>query len=144
MDTPPSAVEGEQRGLGLRLADYVVIVVGDLDESVAFYTERLGLPLAHRSGPDAQLDTGSTRIGLFERAVMADTIGRAILGPPDPTRAGFELGFHVDSVDQAIAFLRAGGAEIVTEPMDREWGQRTAYVADPDGNLIELVETIAL
>lgn len=71
-------------GLGLGAADYVVVVVGDLDASVHFYCDVLGIPLAHRSGPFAQLDTGVTRIGLFDRATMAETVGRSIDGPPDP------------------------------------------------------------
>jgi len=129
-------------GLHLGAADYVVVVVGDLDASVAFYTETLGIPLAHRSGPFAQLDTGTTRIGLFEREVMAETIGRPIEGPPDPTRPAFELGFHVDSVDTALDIVAARGVTVVVPATDRAWGQRTAYIADPDGNLIELVETL--
>jgi len=52
---------------------------------------------------------------------------------------GFELGFKVVDVDAAYAELVAAGADAVTSPRDRPWGQRTAYVADPDGHLIELV-----
>jgi uncharacterized glyoxalase superfamily protein PhnB len=43
-------------------------------------------------------------------------------------------------VDNAYAELVVSGAAAVTPPADRPWGQRTAYVRDPDGNLIELVE----
>lgn len=129
-------------GLGLGAADYVVVVVGDLDRSVHFYCDVLGIPLAHRSGPFAQLDTGVTKIGLFDRAAMADTVGRTIDGPPDPGRVGFELGFHVDSVDAALSVLAEHDVTVVTPATDRTWGQRTAYIADPDGNLIELVETL--
>jgi catechol 2,3-dioxygenase-like lactoylglutathione lyase family enzyme len=32
----------------------------------------------------------------------------------------------------------AAGVEAVTPPTDRPWGQRTAYVRDPDGHLVEL------
>jgi len=40
--------------------DYVVLVVDDLDRSLRFYCELLGLPLSHRSGSFAQLATGAT------------------------------------------------------------------------------------
>ena len=62
---------------------------------------------------------------------------------PGPGRAGFEVGFLVDDVDAAFRDLVDAGATAVTEPGDRPWGQRTAYVADPDGYLIELVRPLA-
>ncbi|MFN0092976.1 MAG: VOC family protein [Acidimicrobiales bacterium] len=119
--------------------DYVVLVVEDLDRALAFYTGVLGLPLGHRSGPYAQLATGRTRLALYLRSAMADTLG-APAAPPDPDRPGFELGFKVGDVDAAFAELTAAGAAAVTPPTDRAWGQRTAYVRDPDGHLIELAE----
>jgi lactoylglutathione lyase len=117
--------------------DYVVLVVTDLDRALGFYVDTLGLRLGHRSGPYAQLDTGRTRLALFERDAMAATLGRE-LAPPDPDAPGFEVGFKVDDVDEAAAELVAAGVEAVTPPTDRPWGQRTAYVRDPDGHLVEL------
>lgn len=124
----------------LKTLDYVVIVVEDLELSVAFYTVKLGLRLKHRSDDYAQIEAGATRLGLFTRTAMAKTIDRAI----EPHAGGhqFELGFFVEDCDQAFAELRDTGVTIVTPPRSRSWGQRTAYVADPDGNLIELVQDI--
>ncbi len=122
--------------------DYVVLVVADLDRALSFYTDVLGLPLKHRSGAFAQLETGRTRLALFERSAMAETLGLAIEAP-SKSAPGFELGFLVDDVDRAYAELVAGGAEPVTVPTDRAWGQRTAYVRDPDGHLVELAQPIA-
>ena len=118
--------------------DYVVIVVEDLDRSLAFYVDVLGLPLGHRSGPYAQLSTGTTRVALYERAAMSEALGLP-LRPTPPDAAGFELGFKVDDVDAVVAELEAAGVPIVTPPTDRPWGQRTAYARDPDGHLLELV-----
>jgi len=126
----------------LRSLDYVVLVVADLDRAVDFYTRVLGLPLKHRSGPFAQLDTGTTRLALFTREAMADTIGFA-LAQPSPTAPAFEIGFLVDDVDAAFHELVDAGVPPVTPPVDRPWGQRTAYLRDPDGHLIELAQPIA-
>lgn len=123
----------------LSAADYVVLVVDDLDRSLAFYTGALGLPLGHRSGPYAQLDTGRTRLALYQRDAMARTLGRPLTAP-DPAAPGFELGFKVADVDAAYGSLVDAGAAPVCPPTDRPWGQRTAYVADPDGHLVELVD----
>lgn len=122
--------------------DYVVLVVADLDRALDFWTGTLGLALGHRSGPFAQLDTGRTRIALYERDAMASTLGRDQLAPPDPDAPGFEVGFKVDDVDTTYAELTAQQVPGVVEPTDRPWGQRTAYVADPDGHLVELAQDL--
>lgn len=119
--------------------DYTVLVVEDLDRAVTFYVDVLGLDLNHRSGPYAQLRTGATRLALYQRAAMAETLGIELEAPAENAPA-FELGFFVVNVDNAYAELVVSGATAVTPPADRPWGQRTAYVRDPDGNLIELVE----
>jgi lactoylglutathione lyase len=128
-------------GPRLEAPDYVVLIVGELERSLAFYTGVLGLRLRHRSGPYAQLDTGRTRLALFERAAMAETVGRP-LSAPGPQHVAFEIGFKVEDVDQAWSRLCSAGARPVAGPTDRPWGQRSAYVADPDGNLVELAQDL--
>ena len=121
--------------------DYVVLVVEDLDRALAFYCDVLGLPLGHRSGPYAQLATGVTRVSLYERAAMASTLGRE-LDSPSLDAPGFELGFKVDACDDAYHELVTAGATAAAPPTDRAWGQRTAYVRDPDGHLVELAQDL--
>ena len=53
----------------------------------------------------------------------------------------FELALYVDTfeqVDKAFADVTAKGAQPVLEPTTEPWGQRTCYIADPEGNLIEI------
>ena len=53
----------------------------------------------------------------------------------------FELALYVDTyeeVDKAFADAVSKGAEPVLEPSTEPWGQRTCYIADPEGNLIEI------
>ena len=125
--------------LDLHAPDYVVLIVADLDRALHFYVDVLGLPLGHRSGPYAQLATGTTRVALYQRDAMAATLGRPLIIPAEDA-PGFELGFKVDDVDAAFAALAAEGTPAAAPPTDRPWGQRTAYVRDPDGHLIELAE----
>ena len=52
-----------------------------------------------------------------------------------------EIALYVDTfkeVDDAFAKAVANGAEPVLEPTTEPWGQRTCYIADPEGNLIEI------
>lgn len=137
---PPGRAGARCWDVRLGPPDYVVLVVEDLDRAVAFYAGVLGLPLGHRSGSYAQFATGATRVALYERRAMAETLGRADLGAPDPDAPGFELGFKVDDVDAAYAELVAAGATAAVAPTDRPWGQRTAYLRDPDGHLVELAQ----
>ena len=129
--------------MDLKAADYVVVIVSDLDKSLHFYTEVLGLPLHHRAPNDkfAELDTGVTHIALYTRDGMAETLKREI-SAPDKSQPGFELGFKVDDADAAYAEAIAAGAESAVEPTTKFWGQRTAYVYDPDGHLIEFAQEL--
>jgi catechol 2,3-dioxygenase-like lactoylglutathione lyase family enzyme len=117
------------------------LIVEDLDRALGFYTGVLGLRLGHRSGDFAQLDTGATRLALYTRNAMAKTLGLS-LQAPDANAPSFEIGFKVADVDAAVSELIARGAALVTAPTDRFWGQRTAYVRDPDGHLIELAQDL--
>jgi catechol 2,3-dioxygenase-like lactoylglutathione lyase family enzyme len=125
----------------LTAPDYVIVIVGDLDRALDFYTRVLGLTLGHRSGDYAQFQTGTTRVGLYTRAAM-EKILHIPLQPPSPQAPGFEIGFKVADVDAAFAELVARGAAPAAPPTDRFWGQRTAYVRDPDGHLIELAQDL--
>ncbi len=125
--------------LTLSAPDYVVLIVEDLSRALGFWTGVLGLRLGHRSGAYAQLETGHTRLAFYERSSMRATLGLG-LQAPSPSAPGFEIGFKVPDVDRAYQELLALGAEPATPPADRPWGQRTAYVRDPDGHLIELVQ----
>ena len=126
-----------------QLLDYVVLVVADLDRALAFYSGTLGLELQHRAKRYAQMRAGTTRLSLYTRDAMAETLGLALVAPALDAPA-FELGFKVADCDAAFAELVAAGAAAVTAPTTRAWGQRTAYVRDPDGNLIELAQDLEL
>jgi catechol 2,3-dioxygenase-like lactoylglutathione lyase family enzyme len=123
------------------MLDYVVLIVEDLDRALQFYTEVLGLRLGHRSGDYAQLATGATRVGLYKRDAMSKTLGMQLKKPAQDA-PGFEIGFKVSDVDAAFSELVGRGASPAMPPTTRPWGQRTAYVRDPDGHLIELAQDL--
>jgi len=128
-----------RRAARLSVPDYVILVVDDLDRALQFWTGTLGLQLGHRTaGEYAQLETGATRIAFFTRKGMAAVLGDAAAGHNDH----FEVGFKVDDVDAAYEELVADGAQGVVPPTDRAWNQRTAYLRDPDGHLVELAQDL--
>jgi lactoylglutathione lyase len=121
--------------------DYVVLIVEELERALRFYTEVLGLRLGHRSGEYAQFDTGNTRLALYTRRAMTEILGIS-LDAPTAHAPGFEIGFKVADVDTAFSDFVARGALPAVPPTDRAWGQRTGYVRDPDGHLIELAQDL--
>jgi catechol 2,3-dioxygenase-like lactoylglutathione lyase family enzyme len=126
----------------VEVLDYVVLIVADLDRSLSFYADRLGLELQHRAEQYAQMQAGTTRLSLYTRDAMEETLG-ATLDTPSLSAPSFELGFKVSDCDMAFAELTNSGVPSVAPPKTRPWGQRTAYVRDPDGNLIELAQDLA-
>jgi uncharacterized glyoxalase superfamily protein PhnB len=67
----------------------------------------------------------------------------ASMPPPADTErfAGFTCAVFVQSeemVDAAIEMVREAGGRILAEPVAREWGGRSGYFADPEGNVWEI------
>jgi lactoylglutathione lyase len=118
--------------------DYVIPYVRDLDVSVAFYQDVVGLPFKLRDAGYAEFVTGETKFGLLERARASDLIGRE---PSDGGPAG-EVLFLVEDVDAEAERLRRLGVEFLSGPVDRPWGHRTLHVFDPDGFVVELAQKI--
>ena len=53
----------------------------------------------------------------------------------------YEIALSVENyaaVDKADRDITAAGAEGILEPTTEPWGQRTCYIADPEGNLVEI------
>jgi lactoylglutathione lyase len=118
--------------------DYVILYVEDLDRSITFYREMIGLQLKLRDRGYAELVTEGAKFGLFERAKLPELIGQeARAGGP-----GGEVAFLVEDVDAEAARLRAAGAEILAGPIDRRWGHRTLHLLDPDGFVVEFAQEI--
>jgi catechol 2,3-dioxygenase-like lactoylglutathione lyase family enzyme len=115
---------------------YVVRFVESLDAAVRFYEDVLGQRLTRRTEHWAQFDCGSLTLGLYDRAAMAENLGVAAADLGRPPGA-LELAFEVADCDAAHAAAVAAGARSFREPADRPWGERTGYVLDPDGALVE-------
>ena len=116
---------------------HVILYVGDLEASVAFYRDVVGLPHRFTEAGYAEFGTGATRLALYERRRAEWLRGR----PVAPGPAG-EIVLVVDDVDAVAAGLRERGVPLLSGPADRSWGHRTLHVADPDGFVVEFAQEI--
>jgi catechol 2,3-dioxygenase-like lactoylglutathione lyase family enzyme len=122
---------------------YVRLLVRDFDGCVAFYRDKIGLPVAMHieHAKFAEFQTGETALELYDRGQMADIAGRSTASDPDGAVDRVLLTFQVDDVDAAYEELRAKGVAFDVPLTDRpDWGARTAHFRDPDGNLLELFQ----
>jgi glyoxylase I family protein len=123
--------------------EHVGMTSGNLDQTIGFYCDLLGLKLVlrklHARGELAFLDTGSGMLEVF--APNAD-VARSRDVPPH--EAGIRhMTLAYDDVDAIIARLEEAGVEVVERPRDainQQFLKRLAFVRDPDGILVELVE----
>ena len=114
-----------------------MLSVADMAASRRFYETLLGGQLVYQFPPDGEpvfltLSFGATELGL---GVLTD---KGIHGRPLRPASGhrIELCINVDDVDATLAAL---SAPVAMAPVDQPWGERAAYVEDPDGNLVMLV-----
>jgi lactoylglutathione lyase len=122
----------------VRSVDYVILYVRDLEGSIEFYRDVIGLPFKLRGQGYAEFATEGTKFALFEQARLPELIGR----PAREGGPGCEVAFLVDDVDAEAERLRAAGVEVLAGPVDRPWGQRTLHVADPDGHVVEFAQDL--
>jgi lactoylglutathione lyase len=117
---------------------FPMLSVADLRRTVAFYGDLLGGREAYRFPADepvfVTLKLGESEIGL---GAVTD---RPMHGRPQRPAQGhrIELCVYVDSVDETVAAARRSGVAVVLAPVDQPWGERVAYLEDPDGNLVML------
>lgn len=117
------------------------IYVSDIDVSLRFYGELLGFTEtfrtpAHGAPVHVELRLGEFTLGLADIAEVARTHGVEV-GPTGLPRA--EVVLWTDDVDTAVAELEAQGVPVLSKPHDFVETLRAAWVADPDGNPVQLV-----
>ena len=120
---------------------FPVICSERIEESAAFYSGLLGLDVTFESGWYTLLTSpGSAHVQLGLVRQDHPSVPEGFRHPP----RGVIVTVEVPDVDSVYARARAGGAPVVQELRDEEFGQRHFMVSDPDGALVDVVMVIPL
>ncbi|ACV80421.1 VOC family protein [Nakamurella multipartita] len=116
------------------LAARIILRPADPPATRRFYGEDLGLAVAREFGPpDAPAQVFFAGPLLIEISGQMDA----------PARAGTAIWLQVRDVAAEVARLADRGIPIVREPRTESWGLIEAWIADPDGTPIVLVQVPA-
>lgn len=113
------------------------LTVYNLEESLKFYQEIVGLPLDRRfkAGPGVEiafLGDGETKLELICNGKSGEVnIGQDI-----------SLGFEVESVDEMMKYLKGKGINIHSGPFQPNPHIKFFYLLDPNGLKVQLIENI--
>ena len=112
----------------------------DNRSTVDFYTKTFGFTTDWDGiQPNVEMVLDDMRIILFPREAFEGMVSQSFQYP-DGLNGTMELAFDVPTfadVDKEYRNALDNGAQSVLPPTTEPWGQRTCYIADPDGNLIE-------
>ena len=110
----------------------VILAVKDLDKSVQFYNEIIGLPIKNQRRSWVDLGTSGALLSLHPASLTSQHIGSSI-------ENGITIGFLVGDVQSAVDELREKGVKIYRDIVERDAG-KNAVISDPDDYLISLFE----
>ena len=123
----------------------ITLGVGDLEKSLAFYRDGLGLPTQGIIGTEFEdgavvfFDMNDDLIlALYPKSALAKD-AKVSVGPPNP--AELSIGHIVRSRQEVDALMEQAdraGAKITDPARDRFWGGYSGYFQDPDGHLWEI------
>ncbi len=123
----------------------ITLGVNDLERSLVFYRDGLGLPTQGIIG--TEFEDGAvvffnlnddSMLALYPRAALAKD---ANIPATAPSASEFSIGQNVGSkaeVDAVMQQAKTAGAHITDPARDRFWGGYSGYFQDPDGHLWEI------
>jgi lactoylglutathione lyase len=117
------------------------IFVKDMGVMVRFYRDVLGFEIKEEEETsNVYLEKDGTLFLLYGRKDF-ETMTNKTFDFAENINGHYEIALGVENykaVDLAFEEVTKNGAAPVMEPTTEPWGQRTCYIADPEGNIIEI------
>ncbi|MBD2186605.1 VOC family protein [Pseudanabaena mucicola] len=132
--------------------DYIALFVKDVMRSQSFYSDVLGFKFDKPAKPDgAEGYSGNIKVGIYDRSWLPKLFGdrgeQVISGNP------FLLSMTVEDLDLVYQQIcdriveHQGNhpvdtlVDIIAPPKVMPWGQKILFLSDPDGNILEIVQS---
>lgn len=124
-----------------RLDVFPIINCQDLAVTVAFYRDVFGGERTYQFPPDGEPDYVSLQVGDGQVSLGRGT-GPAMYGetPLPATGHAVDICIYVSELAATIERARAAGAQIPVEPAEMPWGETVAYVQDPEGTMLLVIQ----
>ncbi|GAA4532922.1 lactoylglutathione lyase [Chelativorans composti] len=121
---------------------HTMLRVKDLDASIRFYTEVLGMNLLRKLDfPEGKFTLAFVGYGPEEETAVLELTYNYDHGPYDLGSGYGHIALETKDIYATVEKLRAAGAQIVREPGPMKHGKtHIAFIKDPDGYMIELVQ----
>lgn len=123
----------------IRSIDYTVILVRDMEAMRDFYQDLLGFEFIRELSPNwIEYRVGDNILALSNPGLTASD------EPVPAGTASLQLAFQVSppEVDGCAEELERKGIDLLAPPTDQDFGHRTTFFRDPDGNLLEIYAEI--
>jgi len=123
----------------IRQVGHVAYAVKDIEASRRFYCQGLGLEEAFQ----LYRDDGTLSIVYLKagNGSFIELFPRPDFSPGDPNQVSYKhLCLHVDGLADMVAELKAKGIELTSDTKEGKDGNLQAWIRDPDGNRIELMQ----
>ena len=120
----------------------IIILTDDVPPMVHFYHDLLGFEIVEDNGTFVRFDCEGTQFAICDRVEIATQHESYYL---PATGQAFRLAFPCDDpldVDSTYRKLLEKGVRGIQEPLVMPWKKRSALIADPDGNIHEIVAKV--
>jgi len=116
-------------------------IVRDMDASLRFYRETIGMPLEEGSDVSTEKVDGVKHFGLWPLADAAESCFGSREWPSEIAAPQAWVEFDVENVEAAAEELRAKGYRLLVAPKTEPWGQTVARLLSPEGLLVRVTIT---
>jgi len=119
---------------------YPLVLTTDLARSVAFYRDVLGLVAVFEADWYVQFQAPGQPVVQLALIVSGhDSVPERF----HAQASGVVISFEVDDVDERWQAAADAGGEMIVDVRDEPWGQRHFVTVDPDGLMIDVVQSIS-